>query len=418
LSNAANTTLLARQGIYNKAGFICAYELLYRGDEAISANLFDQGSLEADTATSAVITQLFTNADMGLVLGNKPGFINFTRNHLLRHLPVLLPKNRIVIEVLEHIDIDQSVIDSIISLSKHGYKIALDDFIFEEKLAPLIDIADIIKIDVLNQNESDIKRQLGRLDGFKGKLLAEKIEDKQQFESCRALGFDLFQGFFLNKPDPVKGQIITENKTQLLRILSELYNRDVSVSHVETIILQIPKLSYRILRLANSAALYSGKKMRSLEEAIVQLGLVQIRNWVNLFLASSQNEVADDLLERTLIRAKMCELLSRESGLSHPHTAYTTGILSTLDGMMNETMESLLSKIRLSEELHEALINKGGPLGNILEQVIQYEKADFSKLDYSVFTNEQYSQSYLNGIEYAACVMASIKIDPKISIKE
>lgn len=410
MNDVTNTTLLARQGIYNKAGFICAYELLYRGDAAISANLIHQGSLEADAATSTVITQLFTNADMGLVLGSKPGFINFTRNHLVKQLPTLLPKNRIVVEVLEHIDVDQSVIDSVMCLSKRGYKIALDDFIFEEKLVPLINVANIIKIDVLNLNEKEIRHQLKRLDGFKGKLLAEKIEDKKQFECCRDLGFDFFQGFFLNKPDPVKGQLITENKTQLLRILAELYNVDASIAHIETIILQIPKLSYRILRLANSASLYSGKRMCSLKEAIIQLGLVQIRNWVNLFLAASQNEIADDLLERTLIRAKMCELLATISNSTDPHSSYTTGILSTLDGMMNEPMESLLSKIRLSQELHDALIDRSGPLGNILNQVILYEKADFGGLDYTMFTNEHYTQSYLQGIEYATTVMASIKI--------
>lgn len=318
---------------------------------------------------------------------------------------MLLPKNRIVIEVLETVAIDQPLLLSLIELKKQGYQIALDDFVFRNELAPLVDMADIIKIDVLHLNQQQIAEQLLPLKSFRGKLLAEKIEDKQQFNHCINLGFDFFQGFFLNKPDPLKGQTITENKMQLLRLLTEINNEDVPIQRIEEIILQIPRLSYRILRLANSASLYMSKKIESLMDAISQLGLMQIRNWLNLLLLASLDDMAPDLLERTLIRAKMCESLSKSMGYPNTHQAYTIGILSTLDGILNEPMPSLLAKIRLSETLNEALLNYKGDLGKVLKFAIDYEQANFNQLERLSIKSDTLTQSYLKGIEYANHVL-------------
>ncbi len=289
------TTLLARQGIYDKKGDIFAYELLYRSGEALSAPVDNLNPLSGEKATSSVIAQLFTNLDMNNIIGKKRAFINFTHKNLVEQLPGLLPKSRIVIEVLEHVAIDQQIIVNLSELSKQGYVIALDDFVYREELSPLVELADIIKLDVLNLNKEQIGEQLAPLKGFKGKLLAEKVENKAQFDCCLDLGFDYFQGFFLNKPDPFKGQAITENKVYLLKLLAELNNEFVSLERVEEIVLQIPKLSYRILRLCNSASFYTGKKFDSLIDAISQLGLLQIRNWINLLLLASLDDVAPDL---------------------------------------------------------------------------------------------------------------------------
>jgi c-di-GMP-related signal transduction protein len=401
-------TLLARQGIYDTEGSVYAYELLYRNGDSPTANVDNLNPFSGDAATSSVITQLFTNLDMETILGNKRAFINFTHNHLIQQIPNLLPKERIVIEVLETVKIDQNLIKNLIALNKLGYKIALDDFVYRDELKPLIEIADIIKIDVLHLNKDQIARQLDPLNHFRGKLLAEKIEDKNQFGHCVDLGFHFFQGFFLNKPDPLQGQVITENKTNLLRLLAELNDEQVPIERVEEIILQIPKLSYRILRLANSASHYMGRKIDSLMDAITQLGLIQIRNWLSLLLLASLDDVIPDLLERTLIRAKMCEYLSRADGQSNPHQAYTVGILSTLDGILNEPMESLLAKIQLSEALNEALLNHNGELGKILKFTIDYEQANFNKLENAPINQEDFTRSYLQGIEHANNVISII----------
>jgi EAL and modified HD-GYP domain-containing signal transduction protein len=191
-----------------------------------------------------------------------------------------------------------------------------------------------------------------------------------------------------------------------LRLFSELNDEDVFIEQIEEFILQIPKLSYRILRLANSAAAYRGKKIDTLLDAIQKLGLQQIRDWLSLFLLSSQNDVAPDLLERTLIRAKMCEYLARHSEHSDPHQAYTVGILSTLDMFLNEPMESLLAKIQLNDALKDAILYHQGKTGIILQDTINYENADFTQLEHTRYEKQDLIQAYLEGITYANSIMS------------
>ncbi|WP_238400482.1 EAL and HDOD domain-containing protein [Legionella bononiensis] len=238
--------LLARQGIYDKDSIVYAYEILYRNGNLLSAEVNNNNHHEGDTATSSVLTQLFTNLDFTALIGRKKAFINFTYNNIIQQIPMLLPKDRIVIEVLETVLADKDIVDNLWTLKEKGYQIALDDFVYNKNLEELIEIADIIKIDVLNQNEQEIENQLAPLKKYKGILLAEKIEDKVQFKVCQDLGFQYFQGFFLNKPESVEGTVITENKAQLIRLLTELNDDNVSIERIEEIILQIPKLSYRI----------------------------------------------------------------------------------------------------------------------------------------------------------------------------
>lgn len=394
------TTLLTRQGIYSKTGAVYAYELLYRDLVPDAVNTFSD-----EEETSLVVTQLFSNLDIDAIIGKKKAFINFTYNHLIQKIPTLLPKDRIVIDVLETVDVDKPLINSLLSLREQGYKIALHNFIFNEKNSLLIDLVDIIKLNVLYQNKQQIAEQLKPLKHFKGQLLAKKIDDNQQFSDCIDLGFTYFQGFFLNKPDLLKSQQITENKNNLLRLLAELNNQDIPMERVEELILQIPKLSYRVLRLANSVYLYRGKVIESLLDALKILGLNQVHNWLCLFLLSSQDDLIPDLLERTLIRAKMCEGLARISGHSDPHQAYTVGIFSTLDRFLNEPMDVLLSKIKLSNAFNEALLHQKGELGHILQITIDYEAANFKKLERTTYDKQDLTRSYLEGINYANSVM-------------
>lgn len=400
-------TLFARQEIFNSSGKVCAYELLYRDGDSLNANLSQTSPIDGDNATSFVISHLFAHLDFELILGNHPAYINFTRKHLIEQIPKLLPSNRIVIEILEDTPVDDELIAVVRALAKRGYKFALDDFIYHDYLLPLINLADVIKIDVLNLPEAEVINQLTLLKTlkYKGKLLAEKIETRQHFLRCKELGFHFFQGYFFNRPDLIRGEKISENKTHLLRLLTELHNPDIHMERVEEIILQIPKLSYRILRLANSAALYAGKKIDSLLDAIQQLGLIQIRDWISLLLVSSLDDVAHSILEQTLIRAKMCQSLARQTGAASPHQAYTVGMLSTLDAVLNEPMPTLLAKISLSEDLNKALLFRKGGVGQILAAVEYYERGEFERLRDFNFPSDSFSSAYIDGIEYANQVM-------------
>lgn len=392
------STLLTRQGVYNRDGSVYAYELLYYKPSV-------ENKFSVEQNASSVVTQLFTNLDLDDIIGNKKAFIHFTYHHLIQEIPDLLPKERVIIEIPVSIDVDKPLINKLLFLREQGYKIALHDFIFNEKNSLLIELVDIIKLNVLYQNKQQIEQQLKPLKHFKGQFLARKIENNKQFMDCIDLGFTYFQGFFLNRPNPLKAQQITENKNTLLQLLAELNKENITLERIEEFILQIPKLSYRMLRLANSVYMYRGNRIDSLMDALKVLGLNQIQNWVCLFLLSSQDDMIPDLLERSLIRAKMCACLAKISRYPDPHQAYMVGTFSILDRFLHEPMDLLLSKIQLNEALNEALLHHTGELGRILQVTMDYEAADFKKLELSDFSKEDLTCSYLEGIEHANSVM-------------
>ncbi len=391
--------LLARQGIYDPSGKVYGYEILYRNNSP-QLNLTSNDELDGVKATSSVIAQLFANLDIHHIAGNKPIFINFTYTDLILKIPQLLPKERVYIEVTELNNINTLLIDSLIQLNNDGYKIVLDGFIYREDLIPLIKIADIIKINVLNKTKETIAESLQPLQPYNKKLVAVKIDSKEQFKLCMELGFHYFQGFFLNMPDPIKGQVISENTSLLLRILGELNNDDISVAQLERSILQIPRLSYRILLVANSAYYYSGKGIKSLTDAIFRIGVNKIKNWANIILLASNPDTLRDLTERTLIRAYMCESIAKLLKIN-AEKAYAIGMFSTLDGMLNQPLPVLLSKIQLEEPLNKALLFHEGKLGRILKSVIDYEQANFTTLDELNLDKNQIMNFYLDGIKYA-----------------
>lgn len=403
------TTLLARQGIYDDKLNIYAYELLFRGQNPLMAEVNNQQIDEGHRATSTVISNLFANLNLADVVGDNLVFINFTRQNLLDGTPLLLPPQQIVIEVLEDMLVDADLIQLIGDLKRQGYRIALDDFIYAPAWQPLVELADIIKIDVLNQDCNQIATTVAPIKDFKGLLLAEKIETKSQFHDCLELGFSLFQGYFLNRPDPVQGQVMTENKSNLLRLMAKLYDPKIRNEQIEDIILQEPKLSYRILKITNSASSYKIKKIDSIQDAIMHLGIIQIRNWVNLLMLSSLDNVPEDTITRTLIRAKMCESLAQKDRQADPVQAYTVGMLSLLDAMLNKPLDALLKPIPLSEPIKNALIHFHGPLGLILKRTIEYEMAQFDLLQQDDQAHPDLVLAYLAGVHYAESVLNLMK---------
>lgn len=193
-----------------------------------------------------------------------------------------------------------------------------------------------------------------------------------------------------------------------MELFAELYNPGIEIHNIEEILLKVPQLNDRILKLANSISMPQGKKIHSLTNAIQQLGFVEIRNWVSFILVSALNHVAYDLLERTLIRAKMCQCIAIRSNLANPDDAYAVGMFSTLDAILNEPMSFLLHKIPLSDEVSAALLRRGGTLGYLLDMVQAYEQGNFSKLEHSKFSSEEYSSAYLEAITYSNKLLSII----------
>ena len=400
------TALLARQSIYDKQLNVVAYELLYRPGEVETSQV--QQELDGDQATSTVILNTFSSIGAEEVIGDHVAFINFTRNLLIKELHEILPHNKVVIEILEDVTVDEALIASVKKLKEQGYTIALDDFIMEEHLKELVELADIIKLDVLDLSADVIKSRVEQLAPFSVKLLAEKIETHETFTICKELGFDYFQGYFLSKPNIIKGQKLSANRLVTLKLMSELQKEDADITEIGHTLSQDAALTYKLLRLINSAAYGSTRKIESLHEAIVRIGTDNIRNWAALIILADTSDKPVDLMYTTMIRGKMCELLAEKVDEDNSNLYFTIGLFSTMDAILDQELSKILDGLPLSETINAALLKHEGEAGKILANVKAYERGEWQGVDYSPLNEQDYSEAYLQSIEWANSACSAI----------
>jgi len=323
----------------------------------------------------------FTDLSIDDVIGNHRAFINFTRK-LLDTKPPFSPK-QLVIEVLEDVKVDDGLIERLQALRSEGYTIALDDFELRPDTLPLVELADIIKLDVLALSEHQLEEYISFLKQYKVTLLAEKVETYEMLEHCKALGFDLFQGFFLSRPKLITGHKVTENRQAIMQLLAELNNANTEIDEIEQLISQDPVLSYKLLKLVNSAAFNLVTQIDSLRQAITLLGLLQIRSWVTLLSMSNIEGKPQELANISMTRAHFCQLLGQKvTGKRRADSHFTVGLLSLLDAFMDTPMDELLAKIALNPELVASLLTLEGPEGKALKIAMTYERGDWDNIDW------------------------------------
>ncbi|MCC5796714.1 MAG: HDOD domain-containing protein [Methylophaga sp.] len=390
--------IIGRQAIFDRDMNVFAYELLFRSDS--SANVANFTAEQADMATSRVINHAFMEIGIERVLGEHIGFINLTRTFLLSDDPLPFTQEKIVLEVLEDIELDDSLLSAVQNLVKQGYTLALDDFVLNEHLKPLVQLAKIIKVDVLNVSEAELRAHVNELKLFPVRLLAEKIETRDMFTLCKELGFELFQGYYFSRPNIIEDKPVPGGHKKLFQIIEKLQDQDVEFREVEALIIQDVTLSYKLLRLLNSAAMGLRRKVESIQQALVILGLGAIRTWTTLIAMNAIESVPPELMMNALIRAKMCEKLASEYGFPE-QTGFLTGMLSNLDVMMGISMENLMTSLPLSGEIKLALTQGGGPLGSLLKAVALYEQGEWDKIQDTHLSLTQMSDAYVEATDWA-----------------
>jgi EAL and modified HD-GYP domain-containing signal transduction protein len=364
---------IARQPVFDVHKKLFAYELLFRQTLGLSL-----GELSGDRATTSLLSTAFLTEGIEKIAGNRPCFINFTENLLLKEIAHSFPKNKIIVEILEDVSPTPEVIEACRHLSQQGYILALDDFVYAKALLPLVELTNIIKIDYRLSTPQEIERLQYRLSRFSIKYLAEKIESYEEFEHARKLGFHYFQGYFFAKPESLRITEIASNKTSLLRLLMEVNKQETSVKKLEEIIEADVAISYKLLRYINSSFFYLLNQVDSIRQAIVYLGEREIRRFVTLVIVS---ELAADkpteLVRLSVIRARWCELLAEHSQRAQDVSeVFLLGLFSLIDAILDMPMEQMMGKLPLSDEVKEALTARQGPLAPFLQAVMFYEQGD------------------------------------------
>ena len=368
--------LLARQPIFDTELNVHAYELLFRSDAG------DRGDdLDADQATSVVLLNAFSELGIENITGHHQAFINFPHN-LILSTPPFSPED-VVIEVLETVTPEPEILNALQALKQRGFTIALDDFVYREDLKPLVELADIVKVDVLELSETEIEQQVTQLRAFNVKLLAEKVETQTMFDFCQALGFDYFQGYFLSKPRNFSGRVIPPNKLIVMELLAELQKPDITPEDLLDVISKDPSLGYKMLRIINSAAYRRPQEIESLHRAILLLGPMVIKHWASMLALSNLSDKPHALREQTMLRAKVCELMGNNISTSVADQCFTVGMFSTLDAYFDTDMTELLDMVSVSDEIKQALLQHEGIAGHILAAVVAYEKGKWGNIPWS-----------------------------------
>jgi EAL and modified HD-GYP domain-containing signal transduction protein len=364
---------VGRQPIFTPQRQVAAYELLFRG--AASAQTATQTGAQA---TAQVL--LHTCLDIGLetLVHQKRAFLNVTRDLLLGPALTALPPDRFVLEILEDTVVDAPLLAAVRRLRAQGFTIALDDFVYHPTLQPLVELAQIIKLDVQALDRAALETHLARLRAGGAVLLAEKVETYDEFRFCRDRGCTLFQGYFFCRPETVHGQQLPMNRLTLLRLLATLHHPDVELRDLEPLIGSDVALSHRLLRLLNSAFFGLRQPVASLRQALMLLGVRNLRTWVSLMLLAGMDEKPAELLTVALVRAKMCERVAQALAQERPESFFLVGLLSVLDALFDQPLPALLGALPLAEPVTRALLAYEGILGDTLRSVLAYEQGHWA----------------------------------------
>jgi EAL and modified HD-GYP domain-containing signal transduction protein len=394
---------LARQPILDRKESLRAFELLFRsGGKSAEAGVVD------DThATAQVMLNAFGDMGIANVLGAHKGFINVDAEFLHSDMIELLPRKQVVIELLETIVIDDEIISRCRDLKAMGFSLALDDVLkLGDDIKPLLGVVDVIKLDLAQIAPAQLPALIKEFKKYPVKLLAEKVEDREQAAACMAMGFDLFQGYYFARPEMLSGKHANDSKMVLLRILTLMLSGAENDKIVDAF-KEHPTLSYNLLCMVNSAGNNLAVKISSLGHGLMVLGRRALQRWVQLLLYASGNEGAavSPLMQLAATRAKLMELVARQirqRDLDYADRAFMVGMLSLLDVLMDEPMKDIVARMSLQEEIEAALLQRSGDLGDLLSLCGEIESGDAVAVQKRLHSRPGLNADALNGAQLEA----------------
>lgn len=396
---------VARQPIFDDKENIIAYELLFRNN--LKENY---ASLNNDMATYDVMVNSFILIGLGTLTDSKTAFVNFTENALLKGIPELLPKEYTTIEILEDVNPTKEIIEICKKLKSQGYILALDDFEDSEKLHPLIELANIIKVDFILNNRDERKKIVEKYRDKNIKFLAEKVETKEEYREAIEMGYSYFQGYFFSKPTIVKGEDIPINYNSRIDLIKKLNNRYIQIEDLEEIIKQDVSLAYKLFKYVNSASFGMKNQVKSIKQALALFGNEEMTKWMTLIiLRDLQNNANQNVLRLSVIRARFCELICEiSSNQEKSNEAFVMGMFSTIDSILGKNMKDALAELAVTDDVSKALLGEESFLYYLYQLVLSYESGkwiNFSMYCKRLKINEKnIPKYYIKSLEWAKAV--------------
>jgi len=370
---------IARQPIFDTNKVVYGYELLHRSGWE---NVYS--AADGDKATLAVIGNALLIVGSRQISQGRRIFVNFTRTLLLEGTATYLPKEISVVEILENVKPDDELIEAINALRSQGYMFALDDFVLRgNEYNPFLDLVDIIKVDLRQTDEKERKAIARRFPGSgKVKLLAEKTETREEFDSALKMGYSFFQGYFFCKPEMIARRDIPGHKTHYLRILKEVSSDNANLMAIKKTIEQDASIAYKLLQYVNSAFFGLRSEVSSIMHALGLLGEEEIRKWVALaVIMELGSDKPQELLRISLLRARFSENLASKSGHARQKSEFFfMGLLSCMDVLLGRPMKEIMEDLPIQSSIKEALLGKANLFKTVLDLAVSYEKANWTDI--------------------------------------
>lgn len=378
ISTATGTEIfVARQPIFDRRQQVYGYELLFRSslENAFHADNQDQASFE-------MLHTALLGFGLDALLGDKPGFVNASREVLLQEFYLVLPRDRTIIELVETVEPTPEIVAACRALKEAGYRLALDDFTRRPAMAPLADLADVIKVDMLMASESERRAIVREFAPRRVQLVAEKVETRAQVEEATEEGFTHFQGYFFCEPEVLHTADVPAFKRNCVRFMAELHRPELDFDKLEQIIRQEVALAVKLLRYLNSAGFGWRHEVTSIYHALRVLGERAARKWCSLVaLTVLGSDRPPQLVMTSLLRAQFAEQVGREAGLgARDVDLFLVGMLSTLDGLLGLPMSAALARMPVAAEIRDTLLGRRTGLSAVWDLVLAYERAEWSRL--------------------------------------
>lgn len=401
---------VARQPIFDRDKNVYAYELLFRDGEQ---NCFPD--ISPDEATSKIITSSHLSLGLEEITGESLAFINFHKDTLMFRFPTSMDASKVVIEILENIEVDEQLIAACKHIRGLGYTIALDDYDGDPKWDAFLPITSIVKFDVRAMSRIQIAMKSKILKQQKIKLVAEKVETMEEFEAFKKMGFDYFQGYFLARPEIVRHRKLSSSKLTLLELLAASSTVAFDYDKINGILERDVSLTYMLLRFINNPSVNKRNKISSLRHALTYMGEVEVKKFIALIALANLGESQPvELLQMSLVRAKFCELTSialKEK--ENPPTGFLTGLLSLIDALMEQNMDDLMEKVPVADTVKDALCGKNNVLKDCIELVHQFESANWdgiNRLSERLGLKQQMLHHFYNeAIKWARALQSSLE---------
>ena len=394
---------VARQPIFDVKQEVYGYELLYRSSDQNSYSAVD-----GDEASLAVIRNVLLVIGSEKISGGKKAFVNFTKNLLLRGAASLLPKDIGVVEILEDVEPGPELIKALEQLRSQGYPLALDDFILRgNENNPFLELVDIIKVDFRQagmEERGDIAKRFSR-EG-RVKLLAEKVETREEVSNAVEMGYCLFQGYFFCKPVIIARRDIPGYKINYLQILKEISAETMNLEALKETISHDPALTFKLLKYINSSCFGLKRKVESIKRALEFLGENEIKKWASIAVVMEfGRDQPSELLRLSLLRARIGEMLADTLGFAQQRSSFfLMGLLSYMDVLLGRPMEEILEDIPIGAAPKEALLGKPNQHREVFDLVVSYESANWkliSELSSRLGIDQnEVSQTYLKSLEW------------------